>query len=213
MSAQIAGLVVILSFVFPVTSAVMRYRRLDAAMKVFAIFCIFYFAIEILEFVLMRMHINNTSESNYFVPIEVMTMCVVYVLSTQSKKIKKTLSIITTVFMCIWLVDKIYFEVPGLVNNEMALTSRIVIVLLSVVTINVNMKNLDHPFTDEPIFWVSIGTIIYSAGVAVLIGSINELAKLGLSVFNSVWYINWVLEILCNLIFTKGFLCKAKYQI
>jgi len=213
MSAKIMDLIVISSFVFPVTAGIMRYRRLDAAMKVFALFCIFYFAVEIVEFILAIMHTNNTSESNYFVPIEVMTMCVVYVLSTKNKRIKKVLSIITAVFLCIWLVDKIYFEVPGIINNEMALTSRIVIVLLSVVTINVNMKNLDHPFTDEPIFWVSIGTLIYSAGVAVLIGSINELAKLGLSVFNSIWYINWVLEILCNVIFTKGFFCKAKYQI
>ena len=213
MPAKTIDLMVISSFVLPAISGIMRYKRLDAAMKVFALLCILYFALETVEYFLAIMRINNTSESNYFVPIEVVTMCVVYVLSTQRKRIKTTLSVITAAFMCIWLVDKIYFEVPGFINNEMALTSRIVIVLLSVITINVNMKNLDHPFTDEPIFWVSIGTLIYSAGVAVLIGSINELAKLGLSVFNSVWTINWVLEILCNLIFTKGFFCKAKYQI
>ena len=201
------------SYLFTAIAGIVRYKRLNNAMKVFSIFCGLTCLMEIFELILSRKHINNTFISNYYVPVELIFICTVYLLSIGNKKMQRTISALTLLFLCAWMLDKIYFDVSGQANVEMAVASRIVIILISVLTVHAIVKKMNDPFINEPIFWVSSGTLIYSTGVALILGFMNELIKMGISYYLSAWYINWSLEILCNVMFTKGFFCTAKYQI
>jgi hypothetical protein len=201
------------SSLFAAIAGIIRFRRLNNAMKVFSILCGLTSLMEIFELILNRKHINNTFISNYYVLVEVIFVSIVYLLSLGNKRMQRIISALTLLFLCIWVLDKIYFDVSGQVNIEMAVTSRIFIILISVLTIHTIVRQMNHPFINEPIFWVSSGTLIYSTGVALILGLMNELIRMGISYYLAAWYINWSLEILCNVMFTKGFFCTAKYQI
>ena len=201
------------SSLFAAIAGIVRFRRLNNAMKVFSIFCGLTCLMEIFELILNRKHINNTFISNYYVLVEVIFVSVVYLLSLGNKRMQRIISALALLFLCIWVLDKIYFDVSGQVNIEMAVTSRIFIILISVLTIHTIVRQMNHPFINTPIFWVSSGVLLYSTGVALILGSMNELIKMGISYYQAAWYINWSLEILCNLMYTKGFFCTAKFQI
>ena len=201
------------SSLFAAIAGIVRYKRLNNAMKVFSVFCVLTCLMEIFELILNRKHINNTFISNYYVPAEMIFISFVYLLSLANKRMQRIISALALLFLCIWVLDKIYFDVSGQVNIEMAVTSRIFIILISVLTIHTIVRQMNHPFVNTPIFWVSSGILLYSTGVALILGSMNELIRMGISYYLAAWYINWSLEILCNLIYTKGFFCTAKYQI
>ena len=213
MKIPVIALVAVFSFVIPAIAGLIRYKRLNTAMKIFSIFCVYSGLLELTELVLAFRHVNNTFLSKYHVVVESVFMCVVYIFAVGVKRIKRIMSLLTLLFLCIWTVDRIYFDIPGRVNSEMAIASRILIILISVLTIHTISRHIDRPFIDEPIFWVSSGTLIYSAGVALIIGFVNDFIKMGLSYYISAWNINWSLEILCNFMFTKGFFCEAKEQM
>jgi hypothetical protein len=201
------------SSLFAAIAGIVRYKRLNNAMKVFSVFCVLTCLMEIFELILNRKHINNTFISNYYVPAEMIFISFVYLLSLANKRMQRIISALALLFMCIWVLDKIYFDVSGQVNIEMAVTSRIFIILISVLTIHTIVRQMNHPFINTPMFWVSSGVLLYSTGVALILASMNELIKMGISYYQAAWYINWSLEILCNLMYTKGFFCTVKYQI
>ncbi len=213
MELPVIAIVAGYSFTIPVIAGIVRFKHLSNAMKVFLLFCIITCAEVVGEYVLGRKHINNTFLSNYSFLIESAIIVTVYLLSVESKKVKQIIFALALLFLCIWIIDKLYFEVPNQLNDEMALASRVFIILISVVTIHSIVKQMNHPFTGEPIFWASSGIVIYSSGVFLIVGLSNELLKMGTSYFLAAWYINWTMAIISNLVYTKGFFCKAKYQI
>jgi len=213
MELPLIGYIANASYLIAAIAGIIRFRHLSDAMKVFFLFC-FYGCVDIIiEILLARKHTNNSFLANYFVLGECAFIFTVYFFSIGSKKTKQIISILAFLFLCIWTGDKIFFEIPNQINVEMALASRIFIIVISVFMIQTIVKRIDHPLTNEPMFWVSSGTLIYSAGVFVIIGLANELLKMGTSYFEAAWYINWSLIIISNVIYTKGFFCTAKYQI
>jgi len=213
MKFPVIGYVASSSYLIPAIAGMVRFNRLNNAMKVFLLFCCFG-CIDIgEEIVLSHKHMNSAFLANYFILGESAFIFTVYFFSIGSKRIKQMISTLAVLFLCIWIADKIYFEVPDQINNEMAIASRIFIIVISVFMIHTMVKRVDHPLTDEPIFWVSTSTLIYSTGVFLIIGLGNELLKIGLSYFIAAWYINWSLIIVSNIMYTKGFFCTAKYQI
>src|SRR5208283_163223 len=213
MELPVIAIVAGCSFPIPVIAGIVRFKRLCNAMKVFLLFCIITCTEIVGEYVLGRKHINNTFLSNYSFLIESACIVKVYLLSVESKKVKQIIFALALLFLCIWIIDKIYFEVPNQLNDEMAIASRVFIILISIVAIHSIVKQMNHPFTDEPIFWASSGIVIYSSGVFLIVGLSNEILKMGTSYFLAAWYINWAIAIISNLMYTKGFFCTAKYQI
>ena len=108
------------------------------------------------------------------------------------------------------MIDKIYFEAPNRLNDKMAIASRVFIIVISVFMIHSIVKHIDHPLTEEPMFWVANGNLMYSTGVLFVVGLSNELLKMGPSYFLTAWHINWSLAIVANVMYAKGFFCTAK---
>jgi hypothetical protein len=213
MKLPVLAVVAAFSFPIPVIAGIVRFKRLSTAMRVFLLFCIFALAEIVGEYVLGRKNINNTFLSNYSFLIETAFIVTVYLLSVESKKVKQIIVVSALLFLCIWIIDKIYFEIANRLNDEMAIASRVCIILITVVTIHSIAKQMNHPFTGEPIFWASSGIVIYSSGVILVVGLSNELLKMGTSYFLAAWHINWAMAIISNLMYTKGFFCTSKYQI
>ncbi|MGA9407839.1 MAG: hypothetical protein WBW71_11975 [Bacteroidota bacterium] len=201
------------SYPIPVVAGIARFKRLTDAMKVLFLFCLFSCLVAGAECVLSLNHMNNTFLSNYSFLIESAFIFVIYFFSIDSKRIKQINSVLAALFFCIWIIDKIWFAVPNQLNSEMAVASRVFIIVISILTIYTIVKKIDHQLINDPIFWVSSSTLIYSTGAIFIFGLSNELLKMGASYFITAWYINWMLAVVSNLMYTKGFFCTAKYQI
>lgn len=204
-----AAIIAASSYLIPPGAAISRFRSLDRGMKIFFAYCVFSFSEVLCEYIFASKGINNSFLSNYSIFIECGFLSLVYSMSTEERRIQQAIAVLASLFVCVWIVDKIYFEIPGRINDEMAVASRIFIVVISILIIQTLLKKTNTLITDKPIFWISAGNILYSAGVLVVLGLSNELIKGGEVYFQVAWYINWSLAIVTNLIFTKGLLCKV----
>ena len=182
-------------------------------MKMFFLLCVLSLIEVTAEYILSVKHINNSFLINYYFLIDSLFLSVVYLYSIEDKRTKRIILILAILFIVIWVLDSLIFAVPGQMNNEMAVTSRIFIIVASIVIVLAVMKKTDSLLIDNPIFWVSTGYVLYSAGVLFVFGLSNELLKIGMLYFAVAWHINWSLAIVANLMFTRSFYCRAKQLI
>ena len=182
-------------------------------MKVFLLFCAIIGVEVALEFALSLRNINNIFLGNSSLVIEVVFIAVVYALAINGKKVRAAIAALTVIFVCIWLPDKIFFEVPGHFNEEMAIVSRVFIIALSIIALHTVAKRTTNALTDEPLFWLASANILYAAGVIFVFGLGNHLIEMGNSYFLAAWNLNWSLDVLANIMFARGFLCKIMRQI
>jgi hypothetical protein len=201
-----------LTYLIPPLAGIWRFKRLDRPMKLFFLLCVWSLIEVTAEYILSVNHINNSFLINSSFLIDTLFLSVVYSNSTEDKRIKRIILILAILFIAIWIVDKLIFAVPGQMNNEMAVTSCIFIIVASIVIVLAVMKKTDSLLIDKPIFWVSAGYVLYSAGVLFIFGLSNELLKLGMFYFQIAWHINWSFAIVANLMFARSFFCRAKQQ-
>ncbi len=201
------------SNLIPLLAGIWRFSSLDRSMKIFVLICVWSCLEVLAEYMLSVRYINNTFIINYFFLIDALLLFVLYLFSIDDRRIMRNIFILAMLFICAWVVDKIFLAVPDQMNSEMAVTSRIFIIIASIVIVQAIMKKTNNLLIDEPIFWVSAGYVLYSAGVLFIFGLSNELLKLGPVYFKVSWHINWSLAIVANLMFTRSFYCRARRQI
>jgi len=204
------ALVAIGSYFIPSGVGIARFKTCSLNIKLVIVFCCFMCSEVVVELFLSLNHINNIFLSNLSFLVEPAFLSVIYIFSVEKKRTRNLLGGLAVLFVVVWLIDKMLYENPQELNNPMAAASRIFIIAISIFVLHSIMKNTDRSLVDDPIFWISTGWIIYSAGVFLVFGLSEELMKAGLQYFVAAWYINWTLLILSNLMFTKGLLCKVK---
>ncbi len=206
------AIIALLTYLIPAIAGIWRFERLERPMKMFLLLCVWSCIEVAAEFISSMRHINNYFLINSYYLIDSLLVAIFYSYSTEEKRTKRGLLYLTLVFSCVWIVDRVFFAIPGQMNSEMAVTSSIFIIIVSILILLAVMKKTDRLLIDESIFWVSTGYILYSAGVLLIFGLSNELMKLGTFYFVVAWHINWSLAIVANLMFTRGFFCRVKQQ-
>ena len=190
----------------------LRFTRQSLAMKVFVAACVLS-CLEIwVEYILALNHTNNLFIANYGLAFEVLSTAGVYVLALEGRRVRRLLLAIAAVFLVIWTLDKIFWDVQGQMNEEMGIASRFFIIGLSIIALHTVARRTTGFLTDEPLFWITSANILLSTGVTFLLGMSNELMQLGTDYFTAAWNINWSLEIVGYLMFAKGFLCTVTPQ-
>jgi hypothetical protein len=212
MKTPVLAFISSLTYLIPAIAGIWRFKRLERPMKVFLLLCVWSCIETTAEYILSLRHINNSFLINYYFLIDSLFLSILYSYATEDKRTKRSFFFLTLIFCCVWVFDSLYFSVPDQLNSEMAVTSRIFIIIVSILIVLDVMKKTDRLLIDEPIFWVSAGYALYSAGVLLIFGLSNELLKLGMFYFSIAWHINWSLIIVSNLMFTRGFFCKARQQ-
>lgn len=206
--AIVAGI----SCLIPPAAGITRIKSFDRPMKIFFVYCVVSLFQVIVEYLLAMHGINNTFLSNISFPVECFFLSVVYWLSTGDRRVRRAIVWLAILYSVVWVVGKVHFETPGQLNSFIMAVSRIFVIAISVILIQNLLKDTVTFIADRPVFWVSSGSILYSAGVLVVLGVSNELIKGGRTFFNSAWYINWSLFIIGNLMFAKAFLCRVTRQ-
>jgi len=210
MKLPIMGHIAVWSTVIPAVVGVWRFGRLDKAMKYFAAFCVVSVVNVFLEVLLGRLGIRNYFVSDLYFLVAVPFFGIVYHFSIKARVARNVLKLCTALFVLVWLIQKAAFWDPNQLSSTLAMVTALFLVIMSIVTLNTFLKSSSSRLTGEPIFWVLTGTIVYYSGTFVVMGLGNELLKISLSMFETGWYINWILIVVSMLMYTKGFLCKSQ---
>ncbi len=204
------AIIAAITYLIPLIAGMSRFKWLNRTMRIFLLLCLCSCLQVISEYILSVKKINNLFLINYYFLLDDLFLSIVYSFSIEERKTKRIILTLALLFACIWIVDKMYFAVPGQMNTEMGVTSRIFIIVASIVIVQALMKKTNTLLIDEPVFWVSTGSVLYSTGVLLILGLGNELTKIGSFYFYVAWHINWSLAIVANLVFTRSFYCRAK---
>jgi len=202
------GQIHLASFLLPATTGMIRFAKLNRAMRILTLLSVLACFNIAAQYLLAAWRIKNYFISDYYRVVEISLLCAVFQFSVGSKGPRIVLRALGILFIVIWIVDMIYFHNPELLNSGMAMTSRIFLIVMSLVTLQAATKDEKPHLLERPIFWVGIGVVLYSSGTLLVLGLSNQLLKLGQTYFVVAWHINWSLLIAANLFYTKGMLCK-----
>jgi hypothetical protein len=153
---------------------------------------------------------NNLFLLHFYVVLEFLMLCAVFYWSVPLKSTQNTLLMVAAAFVVFWVSDLIFFFDPGQINTVTQLVDRILLIVMSTITLQAVMRDEGSSLLQRPVFWAAISVILYSAGTLVAVGLGNQLLALGRSYFVFAWYINWTFIIIANILYAKGMLCKSQ---
>src|SRR3990172_9260294 len=120
--------VIVSSFLTAMVGLV-RFRGIDIGAKALAILCVVNYCEGSAAFLLSMMKIRNLELLNDYRPVELLLTACVFYLMVESRFAKKLLVVSSSVFVLVWIADKIYLDDPAQLNNRMALLSRVIAVV------------------------------------------------------------------------------------
>ncbi len=164
----------------------------------------------IAEYVVQRLIHYNTFLPRYYEALELLMIGWVYYLSFRKKGIRLVVVLLCAFFTIVWLIQVPHLYESHTVVGSTQILSRIVLVALSLVAFQSIGEVATNRLIEVPLFWVSLGVLLYSAGTLIVFGLGNEILKMGMSYFAAAWSLNWLLSIAANLFFAKAFLCRQE---
>lgn len=210
MTIPIFGQIHALSFLVPTTVGVTRFARLSRALRILAALCLLACLNIATQYVLGLLNIRNYFISNYYRVVETSLLCAVFYHSVAAKGVRNVLTGLGILFVVIWGANMIWFNNPDQYKSGMAMISRTVVLVMSLITLQATLKDEQSHLVERPVFWIAMGAVLYSSGTLLVVGLSNQLLRLGKTYFDVAWHINWSLLIIANLFYTKGMLCKLQ---
>lgn len=196
----------------PAAVGVSRFSGQKPAMKVYTLLCVLSSLEIAVEFALVFFHQNGIFVSNIALGIESVLMMIVYAIALDVRSVRRTMLVMGACFVCIWVPGIIFIQAPGQFNQAMALATRIFILVPSVIALYVVARRTAVSLTDEPLFWITSGNILYSSGLIFILAVSSDLLALSPPYFTAAWNLNWSLMIVADVLFTKGLLCRTTSQ-
>ena len=185
-----------------------RYRNLPRPLKILE-WLILFSIIEVgLQWFLASYHIHNLWTSHYYSLIEIIFVTFMYSSWVKQKQYKVVLFLCLAGFIILWIVSKFTFEPLSIADDGTATVSKILQILFSTYLLVIVVRESDIVWTNDPRLWVVAGTIIYCAGSIFLFALFNRMLQISQDRLKVVWFLNWILIIVSNVFYMRGFLCK-----
>ena len=132
----------------------------------------------------------------------------------QEKKLKNVVLSFSVITLIVYFLD--ILVINGLYNFNTLTTTvgGFTVAVTTLLYFYQLIKGIEHSnLTKVPMFWISTGILFYSVGTIILFNYFHKYIHLPPSLRTSIWTINSVLNILQNVLFTIGILCKQKNRI
>ena len=197
------------SFLIPAGFGFRHWRRLQTSMKIFSLFCTFSVFQVTAEFVLGRMGIANHFLSNIYMIVYV--GCIFFLFSrwTQRQFLKDGLYIIGLMYFVFWILDVSFLPFPKEFRESIDTVASCITLIASVIILSQIVKASKQSVTEYSVFWIAIGTLLYSAGTIVIFSASNLILSMGIEYFSMLWHINWGFTMIANILYARSFLCKT----
>jgi hypothetical protein len=186
----------------------LRYRTLPRPLRILEWLIIFAILEAGLQWALSYFGIHNLWTSHFFTLIEMVLVVLMYSSWMKNRRNRMILSLCLFVFIIFWIVSKFTFEPLSLVDGWTAAISKILQITFSTLLLVDVVKESDMNWTDDSRLWIIAGIIIYSAGSIFIFALFNKMLQISPDRLKIIWFLNWTLIIISNLLYTRGFLCK-----
>lgn len=202
------------SVILPIAGSLINFKSLDSKLRLFSIYLFITLLKESACAYLAIFGQQNLHIYNILSIIEYLIYFYLYYYVFQERKIKTVILLFSAITFLVYILDITYIN--GLYNfNSLTTTvggfSVAVIALLYFYQL---IKGIEYSnLTKVPMFWISTGVLFYSIGTIILFNYFNKYINLPPGLRSSIWTINSVLNILQNVLFTIGILCKQKNRI
>jgi hypothetical protein len=185
-----------------------RYRSLPRPLRILEWMIIVSIFEVIVQLTLAYYHIHNTWTMHFITLIEIVFVFLMYSLWIKQRQSRLMLLFCLSAFVVLWIVSKFTFEPFSLLDGWTATISMILQIIFSTLLLVDVVKESDIIWTDDPRFWIATGIIIYSAGSLFWFAFFNKMLQISPERLKQVFYLNWILSIISNLLYARGFLCK-----
>lgn len=195
----------VLSAVAPFGTGLVKFRRLSAEMKILVLLFLFAAMVEGITF---YQAVNGRSVrwlQHLYTPISYGFLIYVFSCWLPGKNVKRTLVASIPVFALVCAGNML---IPGNLNAMNILTqsvANIVLALVSLYTILSLLRKDTGTIHRDYRFWICAGVLLYSAGSLGYFTLHNVISDQRLVV---AWYFHVGVNILANLFYSAGFLCR-----
>ena len=197
------------SFLVPASVSLFFWKKLNVPLKILSVFFCFSVIHEIVTFVLGFMHMHNQFLSNFYQLVEFSCFIYLYFRWSQNSKLKDAMQYVGLAYLIFWLINKTYYEDATVFNDIIATVALFILLVTSIIVLRNVLQNTSIPLTDQTMFWIASGVLLYSSMTIILLTMSNTILEMGMSYFDALWHINWVSTIIANLFFTRSFWCKT----
>jgi hypothetical protein len=192
------------SGLFPVIAFIYNYRYLDRIAKVIGVFFILSAVSDILLRLLQEWGVNNNYPViHIFVIINIIFFGFIYYKAFFIKRLK----IVTVIMSVIALIITVYFTKDILVYpSESNTASSIIFIILSLIYFYQLLSRQEFVHIEKQgLFWFNAGVLFYFSVNIFLFMLFNQIPEHDRP---SYYIINSITNIIANLLYTTGLLCK-----
>ncbi len=161
------------------------------------------------EWFLNSFRIHNLWTMHFYTIIELIFVVMIYSSWMKQRRSRSVLLLCLAGYAILWIVSKFSFEPFSLADDGTATISKILQIAFSAYLLLDVVKENEIVWTNDPRIWVTTGVIIYSAGSLFLFALFNKMLQVSPAYLLRMWSVNWILLIISNLLFARGFLCKT----
>jgi hypothetical protein len=192
----------------PAIAGIYQWKKLESSFKVLTVFFCYTAIHASIEEILRRMGINNLFLGNYHQVVEIECFLFFFSKWTENKKLIISIQYIGIGYLLFWVVNKFYFENATEFNEIIATLSNFILIVFSTLILFELVRKVTIPLFKHAVFWISASVMLYCAGTIIIFSFTNTLLQMGGSYFTILWYVNWTLTIISNLMFARSFWCK-----
>lgn len=197
----------IISCLFPVSMYIFRFKKLEGAIVLLAIYFLIVAGVETAGIILASMHKSNLALLNIFSLIEGIILLQVIRKLTNSPKAKIVLLLFMIVYILFWAYTTIFIISIDKFNTIENVLKGIFLILGSGFLLLQTSQNGELNLTQNWTFWFLAGILIYFSLTLVVYYSSSFVFNDNKSVMKLIWNINLIAVIIANSLFSYGFLC------
>jgi hypothetical protein len=185
-----------------------RYRNLPRPVRILEWLMIVSVIDSGLKWLLISFHVHTLWTSHFYTLIELICIVSMYSLWMEQHGKKMILKLCLFVFIFLWIVSKFSFEPLSIADDGTAAVSKVFQIVFSAYLLLLIVKENTLVWTNDPRFWIVTSTIIYAAGSLFWYALFNKMLEISPDLLKQSYSLNWILLIVSNLLYVRGFLCK-----
>jgi hypothetical protein len=203
----------IFSLIIPISAGIYRFRIINREERILLSFLTINFILAVISMWFIKNYWIDLGIWHIFILFEFLFLTSIICLWQETKNMKKLFMGIIGFYILFWFCAKFTFEPIGGIYSITVSVSQVIIVLGAGYTLFAVIGNRVQPLLSNPRFWVLLGFVFYYMGSLMPMALVGVLYSEPGEAPISLWYINWILSIFSNILFTIGFMCPQTRQL
>jgi hypothetical protein len=199
----------IVSGILPLLAALYNYRQLDSVLKLFTLLCLVSLSFDVLEYISTKLGVrNNCPLFHLYVLLAVLFFTVIYYRAFYESIFKTIALILGGLALVAVICNAIFIEHIWVYPSISNTVSCLLMIILSLTYFFQLLTRQEFVHIDkQALFWINTGVLFYFSINIFLFMLYN---KIDPSVRNDYYMIQSGANIIANLLYSVGLLCKPQ---